>query len=174
MRPSLAFLALLALPVMALAGAPQPRKTLDLDRFMGRWYEVLRIPNMAEQNCHAAHQDWTAAGDGNFMILQTCHGDSDDGPERHVKTPARLIDPVTKAKFEASFFGGLIHRRYWVIDHSDNYGWMIACTDDGKYVSVLTRSPEVPATEISDLKSRTGRLGLAAERLVFVGRQPPG
>jgi len=172
MRPGLMFVALLALPALALGGPPEPRKPLDLDRFMGRWYEVLRIPNMAEHNCHAAHQDWSRVGSDNFMILETCHGDADDGPERVIRTPARELDPVSHAKFEATFFGGLLHRRYWVLDHAEDYGWMIASTDDGKYASVLTRSPEIPAAELSDLRARSGRLGLDAARLVFVGRGP--
>lgn len=170
MRLLLMFSALLALPALALAGASEPRKPLDLDRFMGRWYELLRIPNMAEHDCHAAHQDWSRAGPGQFMILQTCHGKTDDGPERVTRTPAREIDPVSHAKFEASFLGGLIHRRYWVLDHADNYDWMIASTDDGKYASVLTRTPEIPAAELADLKARTSRLGVDADRMVFVGR----
>ena len=173
MRPLVMLAALLAFPVLALAGAPEPRKPLDLDRFMGRWYELLRIPNLAELGCRAAHQDWSRVGADRVMILQTCHGDVDDGaqPQTPTSTPARVLDPVSHAKFEATFFAGLLHRRYWILDHADDYGWMIASTDDGRYVSVMTRAPEVPAAELADLKARTGRLGLQARRLVFVGRK---
>jgi apolipoprotein D and lipocalin family protein len=170
MRPPLLLAAFLAVPALALASPAEPRKPLDLDRFMGRWYELLRIPNLAEYGCHAAHQDWSRVGDDRFMILETCHGDSDEGPQRKIHTPARELDPVTHNKFEATFFAGLIHRRYWVLDHADDYGWMIACTDDGKYASVMTRAPEVPAAELADLKARARRLGLEAGRLVFVGK----
>jgi len=170
MRPGPCLALFLALPVLAFAGATEPKKAIDLDRFMGRWYELMRIPNMAERNCHAAHQDWSRLGPDHFMILQTCHNDTDNGPERQMRTPARLLDPVSHAKFEASFFAGLIHRKYWVLDHADDYGWMIASTDDGKYASVLTRNPDIPAAELADLKARAGRLGLEATRLVFVGR----
>ena len=169
MRPSLFIAALFALPSLALAGAPEPKKPLDLPRFMGRWYELMRIPNMAEHDCYAAHQDWSQVDADKLMILQTCHSGSSNGPERQVRTPARLIDPVTRAKFEASFFGGLIHRRYWVLDHADDYGWMIASTDDGKYVSVLSREAQIPGAQLAALKARTAELGLEAGRLVFVG-----
>ena len=170
MRSSLVLAMLAALPSLALATPAEPRKPLDLGRFMGRWYEQMRIPNMAEHNCYAAHQDWSQLAPGRFMILQTCHGDSDAGPERQMRTPARLIDPASSAKFEASFFGGLIHKRYWVLDHADDYGWMIACTEDGKYASILARRAAIPAAELADLKARAAALGLPAARLVFSGR----
>ena len=169
MRPSLFLAALLALPSLALAAAPEPKKPLDLTRFMGRWYELMRIPNMAEHNCYAAHQDWSRVASDQVMILQTCHGGSPDGPERQMRTPAKILDPVTRAKFEATFFGGLVHRRYWVLDRAEDYGWMIASTDDGKYVSVLSREAQIPGAQLAALKARTAELGLAANRLVFVG-----
>ena len=170
MRPSLILAMLIALPVVALAAPAEPRKPLDLSRFMGRWYEQMRIPNMAEHDCYAAHQDWSQVAPGRFMILQTCHGGSEAGPERQMRTPARLIDPSSTAKFEASFFGGLIHKRYWVLDHAEDYGWMIACTDDGKYASILARTAALPSAQLAELKARAAALGLAAGRLVFVGR----
>ena len=170
MRPALLLVAVLCLPVVALAGAPEPRKPLDLTRFMGRWYEQMRIPNLFERDCHAAHQDWSQVSPGRFMILQTCHGGSDEGPERQVRTPAHLVDPTSRAKFEASFFGGLVRKRYWVLDHADGYGWMIASTDDGRFGSILARRAELPAEELVELKARAAALGLPAGKLVFVGR----
>ena len=128
-----------AIPSMALAAAPEPRKPIDLDRFMGRWFEILRTPNGAQANCHAAYQVWSQPKPGRFSIAQVCHRDSPAGPERRVQTGARTLDPPTNAKFEASFFGGLIRRQYWVIDHADDYGWMIARS--GRRASRATYSP---------------------------------
>ena len=159
----------LALPAFAAAsGAPEPRKSIDLDRFMGRWYEVLRTPNNAQKNCYAAFQIWTQVSPGKFTIAQACHRDSPTGTEHRVQTGARVLDPPTNAKFEASFFGGLFHRQYWVLDHADDYGWMIASTADGNYVSVLARRPDLTPAEVGALTARVAAFGLDAGRLVLV------
>ena len=139
--------------------APQPRRAVDIDRFMGRWYEIVRTPNNRQKNCHAAHQVWSRKANGAFDIDQVCHARSRDGPARHVDTDAKIVDPATNAKFEASFFGGLIRRQYWVIDHGDNYGWMIASTSDGKFVALLARSPGLPAARLAALKAHMRALG---------------
>jgi apolipoprotein D and lipocalin family protein len=147
-----------AMPVHA-ATAPEPRRPIDIDRFMGRWYEIVRTPNNRQKNCHGAYQVWSRKADGAFDIDQVCHVGDRNGQARHVDTAARIVDPATNAKFEASFFGGLIRRQYWVIDHGDDYGWMIASTSDGKFVALLARTTGLPAARLSALKARMRVLG---------------
>ena len=108
----------------ASAAAPEPRKPLDLDRFMGRWYEILRTPNGNQKNCGPAHQDWARRSEDRFSVAQACL--KKDGSWRRVGTAVRLLDPATRAKFEASFFGGLIKGRYWVVDRAED-------CENGKY-----------------------------------------
>ncbi len=124
---------------------------------MGRWREIVRTPANRQKNCHGAYQVWSRKADGAFDIDQVCHGGDRKGPERHVDTAARIVDPATNAKFEASFFGGLIRRQYWVIDHGDDYGWMIASTSDGKFVALLARTTGLPPARLSALKARMPR-----------------
>ncbi len=148
------------------AGAPEPRKAIDLDRFMGRWNEVLHTPNDLQKNCYAAFQIWSSDGPGRFSIFQVCHRGSATGPEHRVRTGARVLDPPINARFEASFFGGLIHKDYWILDHADDYSWMIASTTDGKFIGVLTRKAELAREEVEIMSARVSALGLDANHLV--------
>ena len=73
-----AFLALVAAlfigwPGLASAQAPEPRQTLNLERFMGRWHEILRTPNDHQRDCWAASQVWTRRAPNDFSIVQSCH-----------------------------------------------------------------------------------------------------
>ena len=150
----------------AAQSAPEPRKSIDIPRFMGRWYEILRTPNKAQSNCYAAYQVWNETGPGRFTIAQVCHRDSPSGPEHRIQTGARTLDPPTNAKFEASFFAGLIRRDYWVLDHADDYSWMIASTSNGRYVGVLARKPDLTKREVDALSARVAAMGLDAAHLV--------
>ena len=165
----LALTACAAVATAALANAPEPRKPVDLDRFMGRWYEILRTPNDAQKNCYAAYQVWSQTAPGRFSIAQFCHHDSPAGPEHRVQTGARVLDAPTNAKFEASFFAGLIRRDYWVLDHADDYSWMIASTSNGKFVAALSRRPGLPRREVDALTARVAGMGLDSRALVPVG-----
>ena len=164
---ALALASALALP--ASAAAPEPVKPLDVNRFMGRWYEILRTPNDRQKNCYAAYQVWTKRAADRFAIAQHCRKGSRTGPLEVVQTDARLLGHPSNAKFEASFFGGLIRKNYWVIDHADDYSWMIASSSDGKYPAVLARTPGLSAARQAELKRRMAQLGLPTGQLQAVG-----
>lgn len=164
--------AILAAPPALAETAPEPRRAIEIERFMGRWYEIVRTPNNRQRNCHGAYQVWAKKRDGTFDIDQVCHAGDRNGPARHVDTAARIVDPATNAKFEASFFGGLIRRQYWVIDRADDYGWMIASTADGKFVALLARTPGLPTAKQAALKARMRALGFDST-LEDVGSPPP-
>ena len=171
-RAVLAALAVLAIAAAARAEAPEPRRPVDLERFMGRWYEILRTPNANERNCYAVYQDWSAKDDDRFQIRQHCHKGSPTGPERLVNTSARVLDAPANTKFEASFFGGLIRGRYWVVDHADDYSWMIATTEDGRFPALLARKPALAPSEQGRLKARMAEIGLTTATLQSVGEAP--
>jgi apolipoprotein D and lipocalin family protein len=149
--------------------APEPKKPINLERFMGRWYEILRTPNLAQRNCYAAFQTWSEVSPGKFSIAQVCHSDSAGGSEHKVQTGAKVLDAPANTKFEASFFGGLLHRDYWVLDHADDYSWMIASTSNGKYVAALSRKPGLPKREVDAMLARVTGMGLETSKLVSVG-----
>lgn len=157
---------LLAHPVRA--AAPEPRNPIDLDRFMGRWYEILRTPNANQRNCYAAQQVWSRSPSGSFSIVQTCHRGSPTGEPRTVMTTARVLDPPANTKWEATFrlIGLPLRGRYWVIDRADDYSWMIATTEDGRYPAILARKPSLPADQLARLRERTKSLGLPTSQLV--------
>lgn len=155
----------LSMPGLAAAQAPEPRQTLDLDRFMGRWHEILRTPNDHQRDCWAGSQVWAQTAPGRFSIAQTCHRGSRNGPIRRINTVARVTDTATNAKFEASFFGGLIRQRYWVIDIAPDYSWMIATTADGQFPALLSRSPNMSQAQRQQLTARMVRLGLPTGQL---------
>ena len=150
----------------ALAQAPEPRATINLDRFMGRWYEIARTPNDRQSDCWAANQVWSRRNATSFSISQTCHRGSRTGRTTTINTTARVLDTATNAKWEASFFGGLIRQRYWVIDIAPDYSWMIATTADGQFPALLSRSPTMSAAQKTELIARMGRLGLPTRQLI--------
>ena len=152
----------------ARAAAPEPVQPVDADRFMGRWYEILRTPNDQQKNCYAAYQDWTRKGD-RFAIKQVCHRDSPDGRESTFGVSAKPLNPE-HTKWEASFFGGLIRGRYWVSDHDPAYNWMIATTEDGRFPKLMARRPGIPEAEQAALKARMAKLGFRTEGLQAVGK----
>jgi apolipoprotein D and lipocalin family protein len=159
---------LAAVGAAAALSAPPPRKPVETDRSMGRWFEIYRTPNLAETNCYAPYQDWRDVGAGRFAIVHVCHHGSASGPEHATTAKAHILDSSAD-KLEISFFAGLLKRNYWVLDHADDYSWMIASTANGRYVSVLARAPGLPLRQAQALRAEVAEMGLNADKLVYVG-----
>ena len=146
---------------------PQPSKSVDLRRLAGRWYELARVPNQAEKDCPVATTDWAPKDGGKFEVTQTCRKSLDATGGRVIKATADPLDPVMNAKWRMNYFGGLIRRDYWFIDHANDDAWVILAMPGKKYLWVLTRHPDLPSGAREAVVQRVASLGYDASRLVF-------
>ncbi len=151
----------------ALASAPQPKKPFALDRMPGHWYEIARTPNQINQNCQASSTDWVAAGDSKFKITATCRKGAPDGPAQVVHGDVSITDAASHAKVRMSLFGGLISRDYWLLDHADDYSWLIMGTPSGNFISIMAARPALTANETARALSDVRSMGYDVTRLVF-------
>ena len=151
------------------ASAPEPRKPIDPNHFLGRWYEIARIPNKLQADCQGATSDWTSASGGQYNVVQTCHVGSPTGPAKMWKGAGRMIAP---AKIRIGFFAGLVQKDYWVVDRSDDYSWSIMSMPDRKYVWIMSRRPVLTAPQKAALVARAQSLGYDTARLVYDEQSP--
>ena len=112
----------------------------------GRWYEIARTPTQINRGCQAGTTDWAAVGPSRFKITAVCHRGAPDGPTSVIHGEVRIIDPVSHAKVRMSLFGGLISHDYWLLDHADDYGWLIMGTPAGGFISIMAARPVPPAS----------------------------
>lgn len=149
-----------------------PQSPTDTDRIMGRWYEILRMPNKVQRNCFAAYQVWSKKPDG-FAVQQVCHRDSAAGKLAEITVSAKPLN-ADNTLFDTSFFGGLIHQKYVLVDHAPDYSWLISTTADGRFPKLMFRSPVMPAAEQAALKQRLTQLGFDVNRMEFCGEGTAG
>lgn len=167
-----AFVLIASVAGHALAGAPQPARPVAQGLYSGRWYEIARTPNARQKNCQGDTSDFSPLGDGAFSVVETCHKGSPAGPARVFRTKARIVPGSGNAKFSMSFLGGLIHQKYWILDHADDNAWALMATPGGHYIWLLARRPIMQAGARAAALRRIATLGYNPARLIFPA-QPP-
>jgi apolipoprotein D and lipocalin family protein len=152
----------------ALASAPSPTKPVDLQRYVGRWYEIARVPNHFEKGreCEAPTADYQQDAKGAVTVVQTCHQDSPTGPEKVYHASARILDPGANAKFKLTFYL-VLSKEYWVLDHALDYKWAIVGDPTGKYLWLFSREPALPAQLKDMIIARARSLGYDTGKLEF-------
>lgn len=158
-----------ATAAQATPTAPEPRKGIDPERYMGRWYEIARVPNALQDHCEGATSDWSKASNGQYTVVQTCHEGSPAGPTKVWRGAARMIAP---SKIRIGFFGGIVHQDYWVIDRGDDYSWSIMGTPNPRYIWIMSRQAVLSPSQKAVLVARARALGYNTSDLVF-DQQPP-
>jgi len=137
---------------------PQPAKSVDLDRYLGRWYEIARYEASFQRGCEAVTADYSRNSDGTIRVLNSCRKGGLDGKLKTATGRAKIADSQTNAKLKVSFFGPF-YGDYWVLDRADNYSWAIVGEPSGRYLWILARGARPSATMRVLLESRAKELG---------------
>ncbi len=149
------------------AAAPQPRKSLEIDRFLGRWHEIARTPNFNQKGCKSGTAEWGRGEEGRLTVVQKCVKSS--GDTKTWSGSATIVDTDTNAKLRMSLLKGLIKQEYWVLDRADDYSWAIAGTPGGNFVWVLSRKASLAPAERTAVLNRVKALGYDTSKLEFPG-----
>lgn len=161
-------LSLLAGPALAQAEA------VDLDRFDGRWFEIVRNPNDVQKDCSRAQIDFTPQSRaGRYGIVVTCTR-RPGGQIETLRANARVTDASTRAKFRFTLtgllsFGGLAGQNYWVWDHAPDYSWAIMGLPNKSNWWIWHRSQSPSEATRTRLIARARQLGFRGEP-VHTGR----
>lgn len=141
------------------AKVPQPAKAVDLDRYMGRWYELARYENRFERGCEAVSAEYAVRGDGLVSVVNACREGGLSGPFKSSEGRAKIVPGSGNAKLKVSFFGPFYIGDYWVLDRADDYTWSIVGEPGGRYLWILTRDAKPSADERKALFERARSLG---------------
>jgi formylglycine-generating enzyme required for sulfatase activity/lipocalin len=156
---------------VALAAVPAvtPVGSVDLDRYLGLWYEVAKVPNRFQDQCaYGTTAEYSRQDDGRIRVVNRCH--EEDGDVSEAKGVARIVDPESNAKLEVSFVSFLGWRPfwgdYWIIGLDDDYRWAVVGHPERKYGWVLSRTPALDDDTMDTIRSILERNGY--ERDAFV------
>ena len=129
---------------------PQTVASVDLNRYMGKWYEIAKIPNRFQKKCSGrTTAEYKLRAGGTVLVVNSCL--DDEGKRMVAKGIAKVSDPVTDAKLKVSFvrFLGvhLFWGDYWIVGLDREYQYAIVGGPSRKYGWILGRRPELSNEE---------------------------
>jgi len=148
----------------ANARVPEPLKPVDLQRYLGKWYELGRLENRFERGCDRVLAQYSLLPDGLIQVLNTCGYDPARRGPRAATGRARVVPGSQSSKLKVSFFGPFFVGDYWILDHADDYSWSIVGEPSGRYLWILARDPMPPEGQYEKLVERAARMGYDMSR----------
>jgi apolipoprotein D and lipocalin family protein len=169
------------LPVLLVAGLAQgwekPSQPLrvvpavDLERYMGSWYEIARLPNRFQKECAGeVLATYTLRDDGRIDVLNQCR--KHDGEIQRAEGVARLADESglnskLEVRFAPSFLSFLpfVWGKYWVLALAPDYRYAVVGEPDRKFLWILSRTPQMDDATYQEIVARLADLGYDTGRL---------
>lgn len=159
-------IAALALLLAGCSHAPfdsQPMPKVDAARYMGKWYEIARLPNTFERGCDGVTAEYALQKDGSVSVLNTCRDGGPQGPARTAKAKA-WSRHESGSRYDVSFFRPF-KAPYWIIDLDPEYRWAAIGHPERKYLWILAREKALPPETEAALLARLQALGYDTARL---------
>ena len=123
---------------------------VDLERYLGTWYEIATIPQRFQRGCVAVTAEYSLLPNGDILVVNTCREGTLDGKIRSVRGRAGVVDKKTNAKLKVTFFWPF-WGAYWVIGLDPDYQWAIVGHPNRKYLWILSRSPQMDESLYGEL-----------------------
>jgi apolipoprotein D and lipocalin family protein len=147
--------------------ADKPLQTVDkvdLERYLGRWYEIASYPMYFQRGCTATTADYSLREDGKIQVINSCRKKTLDGKLKQAKGKAKVVDEATNAKLKVSFFGPF-WGDYWIIDLDPEYRWAVVGGPKRKYLWILSRTPEMDQAVYEEIVARLPGMGYDPAKL---------
>jgi len=144
--------------------APPTVARVELNRYLGQWYEIARYPNRFQKNCLESRALYRLRDDGDIEVINSCR-DVRDGREREAKGRAWVVDQESNARLKVSFFWPF-RGDYWILDLGPSYEYAVVGTPNRKYLWILARAPVMDDELYAALLRRVAEQGFDPTRLV--------
>ena len=146
-------------------------KSVDLDRYAGKWFEIARYPNRFQKKCVGnVTATYTLKGKDGVEVLNECL--KKNGETTKAKGKAKIVDKDTNAKLKVRFAPGwlswlpFVWGDYWILALDDDYKHVMIGDPGRDYLWILSREPELEEATYQTLLEKADGMGFDKKKLV--------
>ena len=170
----ISFIAAVTVSLQAFAMGAQPPvvtvASVDIQKYLGKWYEFAAIPQGFEKQCVGdTNAQYATTSEGLISVVNTC--DTASGVPSVANGRAKIIDLSTNAKLKVTFvdllgwqflFGG----DYWILGLGENYSYAVVGAPGRDYAWILSRTPALTSEQVREASQVLTKQGFDICKLV--------
>ncbi|MCX2741286.1 lipocalin family protein [Pontibacter anaerobius] len=144
-----------------------PLKTVphvDLHRYMGRWYEIARLPQRYEKGCHCVYAEYSLNPEGYVEVKNTCHKGGPNGKTSTAEGKGFPVGGSNNSKLRVQFFWPF-RGDYWILELDPDYHYVLVGSPDRESLWVLSRTPTLDQDVLEHLVQLADQKGFPVEKL---------
>jgi apolipoprotein D and lipocalin family protein len=126
---------------------------VDINRYMGKWYEIASFPQRFQKGCQCTTAEYTLSEKGYVIVENRCNKDSVLGKQSYIRGKAFVEKNSGNAKLKVQFFWPF-KAKYWIIDLADDYSYAVVSHPNRRYLWILSRTPQMNKAVYDQIISR--------------------
>ena len=144
-----------------------PVKNFDVERYLGKWYEVARLDHSFERGLELVTAEYSMRDDGGIAVINTGYS-AEKGEWQVAEGKAYFVDSIDEGYLKVSFFGPF-YGSYVVFElDNDEYQYSMVSGPDTSYLWLLSRTPVISPSMIDKFKRIAQERGFDSSELIFV------
>lgn len=144
-----------------------PVKSFELDRYLGKWYEIARLDHSFERGLSNVSATYGAREDGGVQVVNRGYDDR-AGVWKQVEGRAYFLGEPSVGSLKVSFFGPFYGGYHIVALDKVDYSYAMISGPNRNYLWILARERELPPALLNDLLAQARALGFATDQLIMV------
>jgi lipocalin len=146
---------------------PSVVSKVDLNRYMGMWYEIARLPNYFERKLKCTSANYTLRDDGRITVLNKGNYLTDPQKSTSSKGVAWIPDKNSPAKLKVQFFWPF-SGDYWIMELDKEYRYVLVGDPATRYLWILAREKKMDDTTYNMLLKKAIDNGYDVKSIIRV------
>jgi apolipoprotein D and lipocalin family protein len=140
-------------------------QNVDLQKYMGKWYEIGRFPNRFERGLHCVTATYSIREDGDVKVLNA--GQNSEGKKSESEGHAWAPDPSQTGALKVQFFWPF-NGDYLILDLDENYSAALVGSPDLDYLWILCREQTIAEDLRKRFLDKAEELGFDIGRIEWI------
>lgn len=140
---------------------------LDLERYMGTWYEIGRYDISFEKGLVGVTANYKLLENGTVQVINTGYKDSFEGKVEIIEGKAKRRNDSNDGALKVSFFLDF-YAQYNVMELADDYSWALVGGKTDKYLWILSRTPAMNTNDIETVLRLAANRGYDTSKILWV------
>lgn len=145
----------------------EPVKNFDIHRYLGVWYEIVRLDHSFERGLEKVTANYSLLNDGGIKVVNRGF-DPRKNKWKVSVGKAYFVNDSNTGRLKVSFFGPFYGGYNIIALDETNYSYALVCGPNKTYLWILARESTLKPTIKNRLITKAKELGFATEKLIHV------
>jgi len=164
------FLIILAMSLTACTGLPegvQPVDNFDVNRYLGKWYEIARLDHSFERGLDNVSAEYVLRDDGGLSVINKGY-DVENKQWKSATGKAYFVKEKNSGHLKVSFFGPF-YGSYVIFElDKKDYRYAYIAGYDKSNLWLLAREPRVSENRLREFMKQAKAMGFDTSELIHV------